>query len=940
MKQILDRVVIVFWIVILAAAFYAQDYTAPQPTTLSGEKAVEQLKNTGRYDSLKAAFNAARGKDGQPGSPTPEGAVGETAKVIFSNGTTNNYFGNAVAIQGDLAVVGAPGYLSDTGAAYVFQQSGTAWTQQAILTASDGAAGDLFGWSVAISGDSVIVGAFEASSIQGAAYVFVQNGSNWSQQAKLTADSPQNGDRFGSGVAIYGDTAIVGAFLDDDQSSNHGSAYVFERTGSTWTRTQQLFGSTPGTDDQFGYSVALSGGTAVIGAPMRDVGSHSDQGSAFVFVYSGSTWVEQAELTAGTEREQVGASVAVSGDTAILGAPLTIVGGNQQGSAYVFTRSGVTWSQQAQLTASDGQADDFFGSSVGISGDRAVVGAYPDDVTGEPYQGSAYVFERTGSVWTQVAKLTANEDGGDDWFGYSAAISGNNIIIGSPLDDIGANADQGSAFIYRVLGTGWTQESQTVPSGAAAGDSFGISVAISGDTAVVGASTHDDVGGADQGSAYVFVRSGSAWTQQAILLAGDGAAGDLFGTSVAISADTVVVGAPADDVGTNADQGSAYVFVRTGSTWPQQGKLIDGAGGTNPGDGFGISVAISADTVIVGAYLYDLPLNVDQGAFVVFTRSSGSWSQRAKLTSTSASAGDHFGVSVAFSGGTVVVGANKDTVGGVVDQGSAYVFTGSGGFWTEQAQLFGNGGLTGDEFGTSVSISGNTAIIGANKDDVNGNADQGSAFVFTRSGNSWSQEAQLTDTNGAQGDEFGISVSLNGDAAVVGAYKDDVGGNVDQGSALVFIRSGVSWTQQTQLNSTGGTGGDQFGRSVALSGDKIVVGAPLSDVSVSVPLAPQAADQGAAFFFVNSFIPTAAPVSIGGRVLAPNGYGLRNAIVILTLESGERRRAITGSFGYFRFDGIEAGQTVVVSIVSKRFQFVPQIVSLGEDVTDLTFTPQ
>jgi len=937
MKQV-NRFAIVVWIGVLSASFYAQDQRSPQPA-LSGEKAVSQLKSSGQYDGLKRAFDAARSRNGKVGATPSADAVGTTAKVTASNGTSNDYFGNGVAIQGDLAVVGAPADDNlDKGSAYVFQQIGTVWSEQAVLTASDGAIGDLFGWSVAISGDTVIVGAYGVSGGRGAAYIFVQNGTAWNEQAKLTASLGAPGDNLGTSVGIFGDTAVVGANFNDVPNADQGSVYIFERTGLNWNQTQKLNASDGAVGDQFGFSLAISGNTIIVGASTDDVGSNADQGSAYVFVYSGSMWTEQAKLTATTGAaayDNFGSSVALSGDTAIIGAPSDGIA-LDPGSAYIFTRSGTTWTQQAQLLASDGAAKDLFGSSVGISGDKAIIGAWGVDGVGGSLAGSAYVFERAGAVWTQTARLSVDENGGDDFFGYSVAISGNNIIVGTPLDDIGPNTDQGSAFIFRVLGPGWSQESQKVASDGTAGDSFGISVAISGDTAIVGASTDDVGANVDQGSAYIFVRTSTGWAEQAHLFAGDGAAGDQFGISVAISGDTAVVGAAGDDVGANADQGSAYVFARTGTTWAQQDQLIDTAGGTNIGDGFGISVAVSGDTAIAGAYRYDLSPNGNQGVFVVFSRESGVWQQKAKVPAAGGAADDQFGISVAYSGNTVVVGANKADVGGNADQGSAYVFTGLGGNWTQQAQLNGTGGAASDEFGVSVGISGDTAIVGANKT----NAAQGSAYVFTRSGGVWTQQAQLTATGGAGGDEFGTSVSIAGDAAVVGAPKDDVGPNSDQGSAYVFIRSGAAWTQQAQLNGAGGAANDEFGRSVALGGDKVAAGAPLSDASVSVPLAPQAANQGSAFFFGNSFLPTAAPVSIGGRVLAPGGYGLRNAIVNLTLASGETRRTISSSFGYFRFDGIEAGQTVVVSIASKRFQFGPQIVSLGEDVTDLTFTPQ
>ncbi len=936
MKQVVKPFAIVFWIAAVALSFYAQDYNAPLPT-LTGQKAVDQLKSSGQYDSLKKAVDAVRLKDGQRSDPKPEDAVGQTAKLIASDGAVNDYFGASVAIQGNLAVVGSRFDNSAQGSAYVFELVGTTWTEVQKLTASDAAPNAYFGYSVAIAGDTIIVGALGALGFQGAAYVFVFSYPTWVEQQKLTATGGASGDLFGASVAAYGDTAIVGAF---GVSSGTGSAYVFERSGSSWTQVQQLTASDASLGDNFGVSVAISGSTAIVGAYNDDVGANPDQGSAYVFFYSGGSWAQQAQLTgtSGPPGGQLGYSVSISGDTAIVGAYLDDAFGNHdQGAVYVFTRSGSLWTQQAYLSASDGVADDKFGSSVSISGDVAVVGAYLDDVGTNSNQGSAYVFKRSGTIWTQTEHLTPSDGVAGQSVGFSVAVSGNNAIASSPFDQIGSNANQGSAYVFRVLGTGWSQDAQKVASDGAGGDRLGSSVAISGDTAVVGA-PDDDVGGnADQGSAYVFVRSGAGWTEQGHLFATGGAAGDNFGVSVSIYRDTVVVGADTADVGVNADQGSAYVFTRSGTSWTQQAKLnsSDGAGG----DAFGHSVSIDSDTAFVGADQHTVLGNLSQGSVYVFVRSGTVWTEQAELTSIGGSTGDHFGTSVALSGTTAIVGANLDDAL-ATDQGSAYVFVGSGSSWTQQAQLTAADGAASDQFGTSVAISGDTVIVGADADDVGGNGDQGSAYVFTRSGSLWSEQSHLTASDGSAADGFGNSVGLSGDTAVVGSYVDGVGANAAQGSAYVFTRNAGTWAQQSHLTATGGAADDEFGTSVAISGDKIVVGAPLSDVSVSIPLAPQATDQGAAFFYINGFIPTAAPVSIGGRVLAPNGAGLRNAVVLLTLASGDTLRTISSSFGYFRFDNIEAGQTVVVSVASKRFQFAPQVVSAGEDITDLSFTPQ
>ncbi|HNJ42329.1 MAG TPA: hypothetical protein PKZ53_17710, partial [Acidobacteriota bacterium] len=232
-----------------------------------------------------------------------------------------------------------------------------------------------------------------------------------------------------------------------------------------------------------------------------------------------------------------------------------------QGSAYVFVRTGTTWSQQQKLTASDGAATDRFGSSVVISGETVVVGAFSDNIGANGDQGSAYVFVRTGTTWSQQQQLTASDGAANDRFGNSVAISGETVVVGAQLDDIGANTDQGSVYVFVRIGTIWTEQQKLTASDGAPDDLFGGAVAISGETIVVGVNSADIGANSDQGSASVFVRTGMTWTERQKLTASDGVASAFLGSSVAISGETLVVGAPNDTIGANADQGSASVFV-------------------------------------------------------------------------------------------------------------------------------------------------------------------------------------------------------------------------------------------------------------------------------------------------------------------------------------------------------------------------------------------
>jgi FG-GAP repeat len=412
-----------------------------------------------------------------------------------------------------------------------------------------------------------------------------------------------------------------------------------------------------------------------------------------------------------------------------------------------------------------------------------------------PGSSSAVSLSGVALLSLQRAQLTAPGGAANDNFGSAVAISGDIAIVGAPADDVATTiapftvVNQGSAYVFVRSGQSWVFQQQLTAADGAAGDAFGCSVALSGETAVIGASGHTVVPNANQGSAYVFTRSGTTWTLQQQLIASDAAASDNFGCSVALSGETALVGANQDDVAANTDQGTAYVFVRSGTSWTQQRQLIASDGAAN--DRFGWGVALSGETALVGANHHDVGANADQGAAYVFTRSGTTWTQQQLLASDGA-AGDRFGYAVALAGETAIVGAPFDDVGTRADQGSATVFVRSGTTWTQQQQLAASDGATGDDFGYAVALDGELALIGAYWDDIGSKANQGSADIFLRSGTTWSQQQQLTATDGATNDRLGCAVALSGDTVLVGAYWDDVGANLQQGSAYVFPTDGVA----------------------------------------------------------------------------------------------------------------------------------------------------
>ena len=388
------------------------------------------------------------------------------------------------------------------------------------LVASDAEADDWFGTSVAVSGDTAVVGAWledAGGSGAGAAYVFERNlagSSNWGEMKKLTASDAQVDDLFGFSVAISGDTIVTGAYLKNDAT---GAAYVFQRDhggADNWGEVKKLVASDGGIVDLFGRSVAVSGDTAVIGASLQHAGG-SSPGAAYVFQRDqggADNWGEVKKLTASDPQLAggFGSSVAVSSNTAVVGSNGQDAGESHAGAAYVFQRDhggADNWGQVRKLTASDAQTGDIFGETAGISGDILVVGAYDEDAGG-PNAGAAYIFQRDlggADNWGEVTKLTASDALAGDRFGSGIGISGDTIVVGAFREDAGG-LDAGTAYVYRRDQGGpgnWGEVHTLTASDTKDNDNFGISAAVSNDTAVVGA-YFADAGASDTGAAYVF----------------------------------------------------------------------------------------------------------------------------------------------------------------------------------------------------------------------------------------------------------------------------------------------------------------------------------------------------------------------------------------------------------------------------------------------------
>jgi hypothetical protein len=518
-----------------------------------------------------------------------------------------------------------------------------------------------------------------------------------------------------------------------------------------------------------------------------------------------------------------GSSVALSADgsTALVGGPAD---NNELGAAWVFVRSGSTWAQQGpKLVGAGAHGPQVHqGSSVALSADGsiALIGGSGDYNGPHGPNGAAWVFVRSGSTWTQQGqKLVGTGAAGYSEQGASAALSadGTTALIGGFTDD----SNKGAAWVFTRSGSTWTQQgSKLVGTGAVGSSQQGSSVALSADgsTALIGGDGDDG----SLGAAWVFARSESTWTQQGQKLVSSGASGTVAyqGWSVALSADgnTALIGGPHDDGGV----GAAWVFSRSGFAWTQQGPKLVGGGAVairtitgSLGAEQGSSVALSADgsTALIGGPSD----NGSLGATWLFSRSGAIWTQQGpKLVGTGATGRVRQGASVALSadGSTALIGA--PTGPNNFPRGAAWVFTRSGSSWTQQGpKLVGTGATGRAQQGSSVALSadGNTALIG-------GFADQGgAAWVFTRSGSTWTQQGPKLVGTGATGNGWqgsSVALSADGNTALIGGPRD----KGLRGAAWVFTRSGSTWTQQgPKLVGAGGSRYASEGSSVALSAD-------------------------------------------------------------------------------------------------------------------------
>jgi len=767
--------------------------------------------------------------------------IGPVAELV-----PDAFFGASVDTDAGRAVVGSPG----SNRAFVYVQGTDGWLVEAEIVPPD-LPGELdyysFGAAVAISGDVIAVGAPDARKFgyeEGVVCVFRRSTVGvWEleQEFELWDLSLLGDHHFGASVAISGGTILVGG--PDHRVSGEpigsGAAFIFGWTGAVWHLDQRLTAAFQDTGDHFGAAVSLSGDTAVIGAPNDDALLAPDAGLAFVFTSSGGVWSQAKQLKASDagSDDHFGAAVSVAIGRILVGAPdADHAAGTDAGAAYVFTGSGLSWTQDAILTAGDADTNDFFGAAVVVTTFGAAAVGAPGDNLGmlQADAGSAYVFEYGAGSWVEMQKLTDPISLASDGFGSSITLNGDTLLVGVANDNLRWVDDAGSVQVFiEEAGTWIHSQGLQGQWGLADYDQwFGSDVAVDGDTMVVGvpdSATH---------CVHVLVRDGDTWSRQQELCSPLGAImNDGFGQFVAISGDTVVVGAHDSSTATIDNCGLAYVYVRTstisGPLWELQRRLE--ASNAIQNAHFGWDVAIDDDTIAVGTN--------GVGSVYVFNRSGTLWTEDQILRPSAPIVG-HFGWSVAVKGDVLAAGAPFYD-GANTDSGTAYVFRRAGSVWTEEQMLIVGDLPSNAQFGHDVAVDETSLIVGAVQADAPGQSDAGAAYVFVESGSVWTLEQKLTATNPSSGSRFGDSTTILDDLAVVGSAFWTISAFNQAGAAYVFKRSGGAWTEHQFVFGSPIEAGAVFGTATAIASDGILVAAPFEEYR---PIG-----DGAVYWFMEDF---------------------------------------------------------------------------------------
>jgi hypothetical protein len=705
---------------------------------------------------------------------------------------------------------------------------------------------------------------------------------------------PPSGALFGSSLAVWKDSAsgvrwsLVGAPGDD---SNRGAAYLFELIPGAdhWHQVLRIAPTELATNDAFGTSVAIQGTSLAIGAPGRTVNGHVKSGQVYLYDVDYATYnfaLRDTLKGAAADNIGTGTSVALAGNIVFAGAP----NASGNGAVWVALRSGNTWPFTQAIQPSGSLDGHSFGASLSMDGSRLIVGM-PNDGSGGAFSGLAFTFRLSGSTWTQEQRIVAPDATTYNHFGSSVAIYGDVIAVGARDHD----AAKGAVYSYSFdrSASAWNYQSTLTVDGAS---QFGVSVSLTSGLLAVGA---PDTGGSTccNGNIYLFSGSPSSWRSIAIP---PHALGGKYGAAVSLTSDTLLAAAPL--AYQSPATGAAISYSFDGTSWNAQRQFVALADSDQQ---FGSSVAISADTAIVQAPRNSTGPDSMTRFFKVGV--DGIWQKFLEIDNAPGQfVGNFVGCRpVSLDGDTALIGDPLQTVAGT-EIGATYVYRRStSGSWNREATLINLSGTPGDGLGCATAISGDVAVVGA----PGVNRYEGAAYVFVRSGTTWSLRQTLTAPDAPLQSLFGAAVATSNGTVVVGAP-----GRSD-GSTYLFTSSGSTWALQKQLKFATPT--PDFGTSLAISGETLAVGAVEADDDAGAvylfrnaggtwPLEQKISGEGATSFL-------GAAVALSKNDLAIGSFGSSNVLIYSRRGTAwQPRAALNGDGGSFGFSlGYTAGNLII-----------------------------
>ncbi|MEO5916776.1 MAG: Ig-like domain-containing protein [Luteolibacter sp.] len=697
------------------------------------------------------------------------------------------------------------------------------------INLGDGNAGDYFGNAISTDGQTLVVGAMQDNEARGSVYIFTRSAGEWIFKSKLNPSDTASRSKFGTSVAFQGNILVVGSPGDGYSSAG----YIYEKAAGEWTLSAKV-SPPPGLEGvSIGCSVAVDDGVVMVGADGYTGGSPAVIGKGYVYVFEkvAGVWTLQLRLEdpAGTTNDEYGAAIAIKSGYAYIGKP-----GKKAGEVMIYKKGGSSWTYVTRVYGVS--KGDRFGESLATDGSALAVGAPFDNTAVGADAGSVTVFRKSAEVWTSEATLTATDAVSHDYFGSSVAIQGNRLLIGALL---GYNS-YGCAYIFEKT-TKWSQKTRLIPYNTSPDGRSGHCVALVGNTVLVGAYQSDTYAHWYAGIVNEYRLKSGVWKNTDLITAGDSGFYMNFGSALDMDGQRIVVGVPRDSSPYGESTGSVYVFLKINGEWQIETVLMDDSPTTV--EYFGSAVDIEGGCLMVGNP-QDVKMSATPGdgtlyrygSVTCFRKGAKGWAAEAKMRPkiSSASDNDRFGSSISLRGNTILIGAPVYSTTPFNSPGAGFLFSKVNGTWVQQARLIVAGSTSYWKVGASVALGDGQLFLSA-PGHSDASYHYGRVFEFTGSGTKWKAGSGIGPSVWEGYGTFGSSIALDGDSLLVGSWADNAGAGQ---KARVFRRSGSTWQEEAALVSpdAGDTRSHTFGAYVALKGDLALV-SDTSDYMLGQPLA-------------------------------------------------------------------------------------------------------